>query len=301
MNHAKIELVRDERARRLADRVTELSDERYLAAAERRRESRDGIEAVLASVAPAVPRGAADGLGELALVPFGLDRAGLAAPAYTEGVVFQPAPYGDLWVEGEMLQHEQWPDSGRLYLRCGAGATPCAPYGTHGGGMGWSLVFTTDRPVRVEVRPWLQYAYAYVLGNVGLGSARISGGLKITATGFQGWGGGGAGGGGTFHVENTRRLFAETADAPPHNAEGEDKVTDMHLAFDVQPGRPTVVRIGSWMECAAERSPVIVSLGDGVASGWLDATLRFAWVETALDAAAGQSCWGPGQAAGSSR
>jgi hypothetical protein len=277
MNHAKIEVVRDERARRLADRVTELADERYLAAAKRRQESRDEVEAVLARVTRAVPD--APGLAGLAPVPCGLDEAGLAAPAYAEGVVFQPPPYRDLWVEGEMLQHEQWPDTGRLYLRCGAGATPGAPYGTHGGGMGWSLVFTTDRPVTVQVRPWLQYAYAYVLGKIGLGSAHVRGGLKITATGFQSWGGG-AGGGGTFHVENSRQLFGESADSPPHDVDGEDKVTDMWLGFNVDPSRPTVVRIGSWMECAAERSSVIVSLGDGVAAGWLDATLTFAWVET---------------------
>jgi hypothetical protein len=88
------------------------------------------------------------------------------------------------------------------------------------------------------------------------------------------------GGGGTFHVENTRRLFSESADSPPHNVEGEDKVTDMWLSFNVDPSQPTVVRIGSWMECAAESSSVIVSLGDGVAGGWLDTTLKFAWVET---------------------
>jgi hypothetical protein len=282
MKHAKIELVSDERARRLVDRVTEMTDEKYLAAAKRRSASRDDVEAVLTRVSRAVPGAAladVSGLAGLPQVPFGLDAGELASLTYAEGVVFQPPPYGDLWVEGEMLQHEQWPDTGRLYLRCGAGATPGASYGTHGGGMGWSLVMTTDRPVRVEVRPWLQYSWAYVLGKIGLGSAHIRGGVKITATGFQGWGSSG-GGGGTFHVENTRQLFSESADSPPHNAEGEDKVTDMWLSFNVDPSRPTVVRIGSWMECAAESSSVIVSLGDGVAGGWLDTTLKFAWVET---------------------
>jgi hypothetical protein len=283
MKHAKIELVRDERARRLVDRVTEMTDERYLDAAKRRSESRDEVEAALARVSRAVPGASlaeVRGLATLSPEPFGLDAAELASLTYAEGVVFQPPPYGDPWVEGEMLQHEQWADTGRLYLRCGAGATPGASYGTHGGGMGWSLVMTTDHPVRVEVRPWLQYSWAYVLGKIGLGSAHIRGGVKITATGFQGWGGGGVGGGGTFHVENSRQLFFESADSAPHNASGEDKVTDMWLSFDVDPRQPTVVRIGSWMECAAESSSVIVSLGDAVAGGWLDTTLKFAWVET---------------------
>jgi hypothetical protein len=219
-----------------------------------------------------------------ALAGAGLLGVVSATPARAEpvasGTTFHGPPFGGSWVTGSPLSHSENANSGLLHLGVGSGDAARGPYGNRDCEMGWSFVLTTERRVWIEIRPWIQWEYFYTVGHIGLApSARIELGLRVSAQGFTGWGSpGGLGGGGTFHKQNYRELKAEVTDDNFHESRDENTTNDMRLNFVTDPGQPAVIRVGSRMRTYAEKGPL--GAGDAGAGGWLNATLRFAWIET---------------------
>jgi hypothetical protein len=284
---ARIDIINDERACELVEQTVATAEDERRARA-RRREAQQEVGGEVDTVVGALVEADPEALAALAALASRLDSVRLGSPvefsdvSYTEGVVFHAPPYGDVWREGEAGDVTATPETGRFVLSQHAGEADGASYGTHGGAAGWSFVFTTNVRARVQIRPYLQYSYGYSLGTAGSASARIRGALKLRATGFVGWGSNsGLGGGGSFHAENAREIFSDQADSHWRNEYGDGNVADLWLEFNVEPGRPTVVKVGAEVECAAENSHVAgFAIGHSTVYGRVDVSLRWAFIES---------------------
>jgi hypothetical protein len=283
-----IEIVRNAAASDLIAAATASANENHRADAQRRAAAAADRDAATAAVTRLVEADPATrtALQELAvrlpIEPGVLGPVGLIDRPYQEGTILRTPPFSDPWTEGEMLQHEEFADQGRLYLRGGAGAVQGASYGLHGGGIGWGFVFTSPIRAHVQVRPYFTYAYEGNLRRAGAASASyLRGGVRLTATGYVGWGSAGAlSGGGSFHSENHKDVLYATSDSAG-DVRDDGVVADTFLDFHVEPDHPTAVRIGSFLECFADQTHVaFVPVGDGSASAWLDVTVKWCWIES---------------------